>query len=236
MILDDDFRPITNSVGVLARTAPECAAELRAWREKLAPGERVLHQLDPGSVRDRLGLLSPLVERGVTRELLTPIHGDWTAYFGNWWKGTDLSSVIPVLSRRLGCVALRVTCTPDIGRRPTKRYGSRIVEVYRGASSSARAIWSSNDGGRWVAGATGDALPEEDPAWLAPASPRERFPESALRELVSRLVPGFFAADGWSRGTAFLLERLVEAAGTASEHELADVQRDIPTLPRGVSK
>lgn len=227
MLFDDTLRPITDGMGLLRRSARDCAEALLAWRSATPPDGAALRALEKSTVREQILAVCPLVERGVSREVIIPITADWSAYFGNWWRGTDLSSVIPVLSHRLACLGLAVTCVPDVTRAPHKRYGARIVEVYCASNSSTRSIWVSNDGGRWVSGATGDPLAEEDPSWMTPRSPKDRFTEGDLRRFVSRFVATAFDTDAWMGQPSFCVESRAPGP-SATEHELSEVQQGVP--------
>lgn len=229
MILDDTLRPITDAMGLLHRNSYECAEALRAWRSTTHAGGVELRRLQGVTLREQILAVCPLVDRGVSREVIIPVTPEWSAYFGNGWRGTDLSSVVPMLSRNLGCLAIAVTCTPDLGRRPHKRYGARIVEVYAASATAIRAIWASNDGGRWVSGTTGQPVPEEDAAWMAPPSAKDRFTQRDLRQFVSRMVPGALDTDTWLADPSFCVASRGATVVTATEHDLAEVQQRIPT-------
>jgi hypothetical protein len=140
-----------------------------------------------------------------------------------------MSSIVPMLSVRLGCGALRVTSTPDLGTGQQRRFGARIIEMHHGRQTADRAISIANDGGRWVAHFGGAPLPQEDPNWFNASRARDRFTALQLRELVSRLVPGFWDIDQLLAQCAVLVERRGTLPPTFRDISLADVQKDVPS-------
>lgn len=234
MLLHDHFRPITDTVGLFRCATSSCAEDYVAWMGPILSGGGSSLRMVPqgaGTLAEHLTELMPLTRVGITRALFLPIGDGWTACFTNGWRGTDMSSVVPMLSVRLGCEAIRLTCIPDLGRGSTRRYGARIVAVHQGHQKADRVISVVNDGGTWVEDVFGPLLPEEDAQWYEAARVRDRFKASDVRALVSRLVPGFWNVDGWPREGALLVERLGKLPPNFTDVALADAQRDIPAEP-----
>jgi len=229
MFLNDSYRPITDSAGFINCPAGECARQFMAWMEEIRPGAHKTRSCPAGALSTHLSSLCPLVKGGITREVFVPVQEDWTAYFDNGWRGTDSASVLPVISTRLRCTALHVSCTPDLSRRGAKRYGARIVGIYRGAMRASRSLWVANDGGRWVAGSIGDPAAEEDEEWMTPVKVRDRFTDENLRTLVARFVPGVWDLARWLAAEAFLIERVGALPSSFNEIDLESVQESIPT-------
>ena len=232
MLLDDRFRPITDTVGLLEETAASCASGYVAWMRPIlgAGGSRL--QVTPLSacpLEDHLRRLEPLVRGGITRTLFVDAGTGWTACFTNGWRGTDMSSVVPMLSSRLACRALRITCTPDLGKGNHRRFGARIMEVHHGKQGSDRVICIANDGGKWVEHLDGVPLPQEDPSWFGASRVQDRFTRPQLRHLVDELIPGFWDIDRRPDTRAVLVERVGTLPAALSDTSLIDVQRNLPT-------
>lgn len=232
MLLDDRLRPITDTAGLFERELSACVSEYVAWMQpNLASGGGILHEttLPAARLDGHLARLAPLVRGGSTRTLFVAAPAGWTACFTNGWRGTDVSSVVPMLSARLRCNALRVSCSPDIRSGPSRRFGARIVEFHRGNQAPERVISVANDGGKWVEYLGGVPLAQEDCGWFKAARVRDRFTLQQHRELVDRLLPGFWEIARWPIESAALVERAGTMPASFAEVDLEAVQQDIPT-------
>lgn len=230
MFLHDRWRPITDTVGLFRAGVERCAAEYVAWMTpNIGPGSTLESASCPTrALGEQLSALCPLMRVGQTRVLLVPCAPGWTACFTNGWRGTDVSSIVPMLSVRLDCSALRVTCIRDVLGGSHRRYGARIVALHRGRQSPARVVSVANDGGRWVCFTHGEPLAEEESEWLSLRAVRDRFSAAHLGVLVDRIVPGVWETDAWPTTGAMLVERIGRLPRSFTEVDLEDVQRDIP--------
>jgi hypothetical protein len=232
MLLGDRFRPITDTAGLFEASLPACASCYLAWMQPIvgAGGSRLdMTALPSGRLDEHLRCLEPLVRGGITRTLFVGTPTGWTACFTNGWRGTDMSSIVPMLSARLACDAMRVTCTPDLGKGPHRRFGARIIEMHHGKQTPARVISIANDGGKWVEHLDGVPLPQEATRWFGASRVRDHFTGLHLRELVSQLVPGFWDIDRWPAEGALLIERVGALPPTFRDVSLLEVQKDIPS-------
>lgn len=233
MFLEDQLRPITNTAGVMACEPATCSRAYVAWLEPvLAPLGSALEMqaLDERDLDPLLRRLLPLVRVGMTRTLFVAGPPGWTVCFTNGWRGTDLSSIAPMLASRLGRETIRVTCVPDISR-PMKRYGARIVTVWRGGPAIYRDLTVANDGGRWLESRTGVRLEEEDDAWFAPSRVRDRFDRDQLRQLTARLVPGLWNPDAWVLEGSVLVTRVGVLPENFTDVPLDEAQASVPRSP-----
>jgi hypothetical protein len=232
LLLKDRFRPITDTTGLFQCGASHCATDYLSWMQPIISGSGSSLQaevLPAGRLETHLGRLDPLARAVTTKVLFAPAPAGWTACFTNDWRGSDMSSIVPMLSLRLGCSALRVTCTPDLGKSQRRRYGARIVQAHRANLNPYRSIAVANDGGRWVDERFGEPLPSEDPSWFTADRKRDRFTAAQLRELVSHFAPSFWDADLWPIESAFLVERVGVLPPAYSSVTRLEVQRDLPT-------
>src|SRR5581483_10453809 len=86
-LMQDQFAPITSSVGFLEAPLEVVGSELVKWRKEL--GKEIAVRKVQGSLPQVLHELEPLMTTGRTRELLLATRSSWTAYFDNVAAGTD---------------------------------------------------------------------------------------------------------------------------------------------------
>jgi|GEM_PF-3973840 len=230
MYLNDDFRPITNTVGFIEASITEVANSYTDWMDAALGGSAAhrVRRLPSGPRSDLLEVLPPLMKVRQTRLLVAEVDDSWVAVFANGWRGSDLTSIAPVLAERLGCRVVRVTCVPHIKRGTVLRYGARLVTVFDGDVRASRSLGVANDGGRWVAHASGIPLPEEKTDWFSARRTSERFVEADLRTLVERLVPGAWQLAQRVECEAALIEQIEAIPPNALAMSLDEVQAEIP--------
>jgi len=230
LLLDDQLAPITSEYGFVEAEASLVADWFRAWEQR-TQAERGIEMLATeasGSLTDLLLGLLPLTSMEPRRFLFIQTHSSWTAYFDNWWLGSD-AGCLDYVASQLRCRAVRVVQAPDTSRSSTstRNFGATILELY-GPNPTAflnheRSLAVANDGGRWVFTQAGTPLPFEQLDAYLNRRVRDRFtPEllqSYLRALgIDAFEEGFFGPHG------ILLERKGPYATGYQEYSLEEAR------------
>ena len=226
MFLAGQFRPITDTIGVIGCDVATCSREYVAWvRPILEPLGSTLEveKVHGADLGDMLRQLLPLVRVGTTRTLLVGGPPGWTICLTNGWRGSDVTSIVAMLASRLACDTVRVTYVRDVAG-PPRRYGARIVTVRRGEQAVYRSLTVANDGGKWVESQYGSPLAEEEAAWFTAKRVRDRFNEAQLRELMGRLVPGIWEPASWMLESSRLVTRVGVLPPNFTEVSLEEAQ------------
>jgi hypothetical protein len=190
----DTISPITSCIGFLEI---DFESAVNAYEEWMTPilkeyGFRLERDEICENLQDTLLKLQPLVSPIRTKFLFIPTSNNRTAFFDNGWQGTDASTPIQILSERLNCQGLVVTAVPHTMpskiKNDTKgRYGATIMEVYGPDGNYIRTIYSSNDGGKWVFGESGDPFEFEDLTHYKARKIRDRFTPEILEKYLKEL-------------------------------------------------
>lgn len=195
-IIFERMAPITTEFGFVRVPA----SRLERWlseRETRVCGSRcsIERVTIVGSLEERLSRLLPLTTVERRRALVLPTRSDWSAYFDNGVQGADAAGLAAAASD-LHCEAVRVVAAPDTVSGAAKAgalgsEGARIFELYGPNNTDflnyVRTISVARDGGRWRFDQAGQPLGSEEPSWFAARAVRDRFPLSALAELLSRI-------------------------------------------------
>ena len=191
-LLNGESDPITSEIGFLEHDARSVANFFEDWLRRIYTevGILVVRRELTGSLETKLDCLLPLTNVRPRRQLLMPTQGNWTAYLDNGWRGTDAGSAVRCPCREIRCRGIRAVSTPDTTRRISGRElgrpGGTMLEVYAAdpscylPSDTQRAIWASNDGGRWEFGTYGDPFEFEDLERYNRRRVRDRFPPELL--------------------------------------------------------
>jgi hypothetical protein len=203
-LLSEQYAPITSQIGFVRAGKPETVDALVRWRREL--GDDVAPTREVGDFPEALLSLPPLVSPILWRELLVATTGPWTAYFNCAVDGTDAASAIAVLSERLGCQGLVVTCQPHLPARD--RMGAVMFTLedpsVDGSVGPRRSIAAIYDGDRWRFDTDGEPLPFEERDRYAARRLRDRFTSDMLERYCRAL--GVDAFNGrFYRGPAVLV-------------------------------
>lgn len=139
LLLDNQYAPITSSIGFLEMGYKRAVDEFAAWQRELskpgrplvppdlfegtvtrtfgrvveAPGFTIRSSDVAGPLAHALETLAPLTIAPRRRFLLVPTRSAWTAYFDNYLNGTDASGPIGHLTLKCKCSGLLIDATPD---------------------------------------------------------------------------------------------------------------------------
>jgi hypothetical protein len=181
-LLNEQYAPITSSIGFLRVELHMAVAALTAWRETL--GKDPHAQERPEGFPECLSALEPLVGGARPRELLVATRGAWTAYFDCGVNGTDAVSAMGFLARSIRCDGLMVRSVPHVTHEgKVRRYGAVQFELYGPTRTHflnyVRTVSLTNDDG-WQFDATGTVQPFEDVQAYERPRIRERFTSDML--------------------------------------------------------
>lgn len=146
-LFDDEYAPVTSSIGFLKLRLDRAAEALEEWRRSLylTVQATTIEESFPQS----LYRLDPLVGGSRPRELLVETRGAWTAYFDCLLTGTDTYSTIGYLSDTLAIEGVGISLVPNTVRpNGTGRFGAVQFSLYDPVHG-ARVVEATNDGDRW---------------------------------------------------------------------------------------
>lgn len=187
-LFDNEFAPLTYSIGFLEAPIDKVVAALEKWRRSHFKSISIEAVADP--LPGALLLLEPL-SMPRRRELLFSTTSRWTAYFDNGMRGGDPASAIGYLSTCLKCRGLGIKCVPNSldSEEGTKKgtYGAIQFELFAPESNKEflnyeRTISLANDGGKWVFSANGTAQPFERVENYRNRKTEERFSAELLAD------------------------------------------------------
>jgi hypothetical protein len=233
LLLEDRWAPVTSELGFLECRAEQAARAFAAWQAGLRDDRGTVVQVRPlsGSLEESLSTLFPLTNAERRRYLFLPTRGPWAAYIENGWQGTDASSAVAVMARKLGCRGLRVVAVPHTQRGNKGRYGAVILDVFsphKGGPEYLRALEAVNDGGRWVFYSSGEPFPFEEPERYAARRVKDRFTFDMLKRYLHHLglspfEEGFYLPEGQP---AWLVEKTGPVYPHHQEFTLAQVREN----------
>lgn len=200
-LLDDQYAPITSSIGFLKLPLDDAAEALAAWRRSLAPPVSI-ESLDL-ALEQALCLLDPLELGYSSRELLVSVNGGWTAYFDCLVSGTDPTPVMGFLARTNQCDAAAITTIAG----NKVRGGSIAFEMFGPQQTEwlnhLRVIQVAQDDGRWRFLEAGQPQPFEDLAAYSARRVRDRLTTRMLSDYCQAL--GFRPFEVAAYGEAVLV-------------------------------
>lgn len=206
-LLDEQFAPITSSIGYLELSLDEVAAGLETWRRSLyeTVGVTRLRESLPHLFRR----LEPLTSGVRPRELLVNA-GRWTAYFDNSLRGTDAVSAIGYLSRSLKCQGLAITTVPHTIGLPGVRQGRAGAiqfELFGPLPTQflnyVRSVEVAFDGERWTFGTSGTEQAFEETEAYRARRVRDRFNSEMLERYCQALGLDVFNEDAYGPEAVF---------------------------------
>lgn len=234
LLLDDRWAPMTSELGFLELGAEFVARSFAAWQaELLAPrGISLEMRTVSGPLDQTLSFIPPLSTPETQRNLFIPTASSWTAYVENGWGGTDAGSVMRYMARALGCRSLRVVAVPNTIRKDKGRYGAVMLEVYGPHRThwlnEVRALYASNDGGRWVFGQSGEPFAFEKQERYQAKRVKDRFTFDMLKEYLHHLGLSPFEEDFYlpEGRPAWLVERRGPVSPRHKDFTLAQARED----------
>jgi hypothetical protein len=235
LLLEDRWAPVTSEMGFLETDAEHAARAYTAWQAGLPMNDGVAIEVRPvtaGSLEQALSALLPLTDSEIQRHLFIPTRSPWTAYVENGLRGTDASSAMAVMARRLGCRGMRVVAVPNTIREDKGRYGAVMLEVYGPHQTHwlnyVRALGVSNDGGRWVFDQSGEPFPFETLEQYQARRVRDRFTFDMLREYLRHLGLSPFEEDFYlpEGAPAWLVEKTGPLVRARKQYTLAEARED----------
>lgn len=234
LLLDDQFAPITSTIGFLATDLQNAVASFVRWQEPIqAPrGVSLTTREIAGDLPSAVSALAPLTSVEARRFLFVPTAGPWVAYLDNGHRGTDATGPMAYLARTVGCRALRVVAVPHHEPRQEAgqwrgRYGATILDVFgadvKNHANTIRSITMMNDGGKWTFEELGEPFPFEDREAYKARRVRDRFPVELLARYARQLGVEPFD-ERFYRAGAVLVEKHGPCAPALREYSLAEVR------------
>ena len=191
--LDDQFAPVTFSMGFVEASFSQYSQAFVSWWEKLSIDfETTPFEED---LRSALLRLQPL-QSPQNRYLLVETKSPWTALFSNGLRTADVSSPVGHLCQVLNCRGLEVTCIPDRSHLEDKKDALRIYGAVgftllgpqpTDSLNRVRSIWAMNDGGHWKFISEGIVQPYEHVERYTSRKISERFTPEMLESYCEAL-------------------------------------------------
>jgi hypothetical protein len=184
LLYNDDFAPMTSTIGFLATTIERAVQTFEDWTSGLLKTQRGASLCSTpveGALSAALPRLLPLVTPGRTRSLLVPTQGEWVAYLDNSILGSDASPIVSHMSLLIGCRSVRMTAI-DAERESQRKQGRRdsavIFEIFEGHNTEwlnqLRSVSMLKDG-RWSFEIAGTPQPFEEPENYKKQRVQDRF-------------------------------------------------------------
>lgn len=159
-LFDNKLAPVTSEIGFLEVDHAAAVAAFVSWQKPIQENRGVVlcERLVEGSLNQVLKTLNPLTSVERRRFLFVPTFSTrWVAYFDNGHRGTDATSVISFLAKRIGCMGIRVVAIPDqkevSASGASGQHGATIMEVYGQDDTDflnyIRSVSVTNDGKKW---------------------------------------------------------------------------------------
>ena len=192
VLYNDEFAPITSSIGFLASPLDEVADGLQRWRAEIhGSAERI--PVDGGLI-ENVHRLEPLTGGVCPRELLVATSNpEWTAVFDCGVDGGDQVTTVGYLARTLHVQGVVVTAIPDRiadGQR-ADRYGALQFELFAPIMTEflnyLRTVSLVREGTRWRFDASGTVRAYEDVSAYQARKIRERFTLEMLQKYAMSL-------------------------------------------------
>ncbi len=236
LLLDDRWAPVTSEMGFLETRAEHAARVFAAWHSALMAPRGIAVEVRPvsGTLEQALSALLPLSGPEVQRHLFLPTRSPWAAYVANGRRGTDASSAMGHMARRVGCRGLRVVAVPHTYLKGQGRYGAVMLEMY-GPQLNAqhnnyvRALGASNDGGRWVFDQSGEPFPFEKVEQYQARRVKDRFTFDMLKDYLRHLGLSPFEEDFYlpEGAPAWLVQKIGTFTPNQREYTLEQARAEL---------
>lgn len=177
------WSPVTNDFGLIEADPNKVADEMQKWWKEI--GYRLRVKRKQAGLEELLCQLEPL-NHVLNKTLLVASKYKWTAVYRNGFNGSDPSSIMSVLSKRMQVRAMRVCSTPSNAVFPATAwvvYDPRNNKDPYGVCR--RAIAAINDGGRWVFEQFGQPFEFENTAAFTARRKKDRFTHEILMQNLS---------------------------------------------------
>ena len=234
LLLEDRWAPVTSEMGFLELGAEQAAQAFATWQRGLATSQGSTIEVLPvsGTLEQVLSRLLPLNGGETQRRLFIPTRSAWTAYVSSQWTGTDASSPMRYMARRLSIRCLRVVAVPHTLRKNGGvRYGAVILEVFGPKQpgkigNTVRSIYAANDGGRWVFGQFGEPFAFEQMEKYQERRVRDRFTFEMLKDYLRHLGLAPFQEDFYlpPDSRAWLVQKTGPFTTPGREYTLEEVR------------
>jgi hypothetical protein len=187
-IFDNEFWPITSSIGLINGTLPDVGKAFENWElSNICKYKQFLNRRQVvGSAAQLISALLPLSTILPTRYLLFSLSDHWIGFLDNGWRGSDPAGVVAALSERLETTCIRATHNANTVINGQRRHmlGATIFEVFVNSLRQRRSIACVNEGSNWVFEQSGDPFPFEDVEAYRRHQVMQRFTASMLNKYV----------------------------------------------------
>ncbi len=233
LLLEDRWAPVTSEMGFLELGAEQAAQAFATWQRGLPTSRDSTIEVSPvsGTLEQALSSLLPLSGGETQRRLFIPTRSAWTAYVSSQWTGTDATSPMSTMARRLSIRCLRVVAVPHTLRGDKGRYGSVMLDVFGPEqpgkiSNTVRVVEVANDGGRWVFVQSGEPFPFEQVEHYQARRVRDRFTFEMLKDYLRHLGLSPFEEDFYmpQGSRAWLIQKTGPSTTVGKEYTLEEAR------------
>lgn len=237
VVLDDEFAPVTSSIGFLRAPIRDAAEALRRWRSDIH-GAASVAWVD-GGLEGNLHRLEPLTGGVRPRELLVATgNPEWSALFDCGVQGGDQTTTVGYLSRTMLTQGVVVVSIPDVpaGTGSTERFGARQFEMFGPLATDflnyVRTLSLVRDGARWRFDANGTVQDFEDVEAYKRRRMTERLTPPMLSQYASALGLAPFDA-GFYTGPSALVTNSASPPAGALVLGISEARRRLGITSRG---
>ena len=169
-----------------------------------------------GSIDDLIVEMTPRVSPVRTKIMSISCKNGWVMVLDNGLHGTD-AGLAKVLSRKCGCISLRVVSKPDIAfLEGCGSFGAEIFESFD-HGVPVRTIYCANDGGKWKFGQSGTPYPFENTHIYDNKKIKDRFTHEGIVNILAHLNihafdESWYATDGNAVATIYTRSDLLSEA------------------------
>jgi len=202
LLLQNRYAPTTNEIGFLKADMHQIVDAYQEWQENIPREHKAVFAIKTvkESLEAILSRLRPILRPVRDQCAFIPTSSQWVAYFDNGSLGTDADSVILHLSRKIGCLGVKLVASPHTiameRKETTGSYGALSL-YYTDPSQEkemgyTRIIHLSNDGGPWVFINFGTPFSFETTDNYAVKNKLDRFTFAQLKKYLQELgIEGF---------------------------------------------
>ncbi len=185
------FAPITSAFGLIQAPLLEAATALTEWRKEIHGGAVEVRHLNEGLEKSILRL-EPLTGGVQPREMLVATRNtDWTALFDCSVQGSDPSTPVSYLARKLQCQGVSLAWIPSEACGVESRLGARQFELFSPIATDfinyVRSISLVQDSRGWRFDANGTVQWFEDTEAYSRRKTPERFTAEMLANYAEAL-------------------------------------------------
>lgn len=186
MTLISEWYPVTEELGLVDAPVEAVVDTYDAWNRE--HGTTQHRRMVDTSLADAFAALPPL-SMELRRTVFVATRVGWTAFFRSGITGSDPTSSMSQLAKRLRVVAMSVGITPPSATLPAVRWFVFAPPALGGDALlyERRVVYAINEGGRWAFYQKGEPYPFEQSERYDARRKRDRFPPQLLIQYLAAL-------------------------------------------------